>query len=83
MLKQLFAPGTLIIGDYNSPRLRPAEYLSFIDTERGGFGVIYPEVMIFSEVLCPEENIITERNTTPNPPSGGSINDILYQTVDN
>jgi hypothetical protein len=70
MLKQLFASGTLIIGDYNSPRLRPAEYLSFIDPERGGFGVIYPKVMM-------------EGNTTPNPPSGGSINDILYQTVDN
>ena len=24
-------------------------YLSFIDPERGGFGVIFPEVMIFSE----------------------------------
>ena len=51
-------------------------YLSFIDPERGGFGVIFPEVMIFSEGLCPEENIITEGNITPNPPSGGSINDI-------
>jgi hypothetical protein len=36
-------------------------YLSFIDPERGGFGVIFPEV-IFSEGLCPEENIITEGN---------------------
>ena len=82
MLKQLFLSGTVIIGEY-SPRHRLAEYLSFIDPERGGFGVIYPEVMIFSEGICPEENIITEGNTTPNPPSGGSINDILYQTVDN
>jgi hypothetical protein len=49
------------------------EYLSFIDLERGGFGEILPEVMIFS----PEGNIITEGNISPNPPSGGSINDIL------
>jgi hypothetical protein len=37
-------------------------YLSFIDPERGGFGVIFPEG------LCPEENIITEGNITSNPP---------------
>jgi hypothetical protein len=46
-------------------------YLSFIDPERGGFGVIFPEVMIFSEELCPEENIITEGNITPNPRAEG------------
>jgi hypothetical protein len=34
-------------------------YLSFIDLERGGFGKILPEVMIFPEGLCPEGNIIT------------------------
>ena len=28
-------------------------YLSFIDPKRGGFGVIFPEVMIFSEGLFP------------------------------
>jgi hypothetical protein len=33
--------------------------------------------MIFSEGLCPEENIITEGNITQNPPSGGAINDII------
>ena len=49
------------------------EYLSFIDPERGRFGELYPEVMIF-----PEGNIITEGNISPNLPSGGSINDILY-----
>jgi hypothetical protein len=43
------------------------EYLSFIDPERGGFGVIFPEVMIFSEGLCPEENIITEENIAESP----------------
>jgi hypothetical protein len=48
-----------------------------------GFGVIFPEVMIFSEGLCPEKNIITEGNITPNPPSGGSINDILYRKLKN
>jgi hypothetical protein len=53
-LEQLFASGSVIIGEY-SPRLRLGEYLSFIDPERGGFGVIFPEVMIFSEGLCPEE----------------------------
>jgi hypothetical protein len=37
-------------------------YLSFIDPERGGFGGILPEVMIFPEGLCPEGNIITEGN---------------------
>jgi hypothetical protein len=42
-------------------------YLSFIDPERGGFGVIFPEVMIFSEGLCPEENIITEGNIAESP----------------
>ena len=43
------------------------QYLSFIDPERGGFGVIFPEVMIFSEGLCPEENIITEGNIAESP----------------
>jgi hypothetical protein len=42
-------------------------YLSFIDLERGGFGVVFPEVMIFSEGLCPEENIITEGNIAESP----------------
>jgi hypothetical protein len=42
-------------------------YLSFIDPERGGFGVIFPEVMLFSEGLCPEENIITEGNIAESP----------------
>jgi hypothetical protein len=42
-------------------------YLSFIDPKRGGFGVIFPEVMIFSEGLCPEENIITEGNIAESP----------------
>jgi hypothetical protein len=28
----------------------------YIDPKRGGFDGILPEVMIFSEVLCPEEN---------------------------
>ena len=37
-------------------------YLSFIDSERGGFGEIFPE-----------------GNISPNPPSRGSINDILYR----
>jgi hypothetical protein len=37
------------------------------------------EVMIFPEGLCPEGNIITEGNISSNPPSGGSINDILYR----
>ena len=57
------------------------EYLSFIDLERGGFGEILPEVMIFPEGLCPEGNINTEGNISPNPPSGGSINDILYRKL--
>ena len=48
--------------------------LSFIDPERGGFGKVFPEVMIISE-----GNIITEGNISPNPPNGGSINDILYR----
>jgi hypothetical protein len=50
-------------------------YLSFIDLERGGFGEILPEVMIF--II----NIITEGNISLNPPSGGSINDILYRKL--
>jgi hypothetical protein len=33
--------------------------------------------MIFSEGLFLEENIITEGNIPPKPPSGGSINDII------
>ncbi len=44
------------------------EYLSFIDPERGVFGEIFPE-----------GNIITSGNISPNTPSGGSINDILYR----
>jgi hypothetical protein len=48
-------------------RLLGRVYLSFIDPERGGFGVIFPEVMIFSEGLCPEENIITEGNIAESP----------------
>jgi hypothetical protein len=44
-------------------------YLSFIDLEREGFGGILPEVTIFSEGLCPEENIITEGNISTNAPS--------------
>jgi hypothetical protein len=56
-------------------------HLSFIDLERGGFGEILHEVMIFPEGLCPEGNIITEGNISPNPPSGGSINDILYRKL--
>jgi hypothetical protein len=59
------------------------KFLSFIDPERGGFGVIFPKVMIFSEGLCPEENIITEGNIMPNPTSEGSINDILYRKLKN
>jgi hypothetical protein len=57
------------------------EYLSFIDLERGGFGEILPEVMIFPEGLCPEGNIITSGNILPNPPNGRSINDILYRKL--
>ena len=60
-----------------SPRDRLSKeitQLSFIYPERGGFSEIFPEVMIF-----PEGNIITEGNISLNPPSGGSINDILYQ----
>jgi hypothetical protein len=57
------------------------EYLSFIDLERGGFGEILPEVMIFPEGLCPEGSFITDGNISPNPPSGGSINDIFYQKL--
>jgi hypothetical protein len=56
-------------------------YLSFIDLERGGFGEILPEEMIFPEGLGPEGNIITEGNISLNPPSGGSINDILYRKL--
>ena len=56
-------------------------YHLYIDLERGGFGEILPEVMIFPEGLCPEGNIITEGNISPNPPSGGSINDILYRKL--
>jgi hypothetical protein len=43
------------------------KYLSFIDQERGGFGLIFPSVMIFSEGLCPEENIITKGNIAESP----------------
>ena len=57
------------------------EHLSFIDLERGGFGEILPEVMIFPEGLCPKGNIITEGNISPNPPGGRSINDILYRKL--
>jgi hypothetical protein len=55
------------------------KYLSFIDLERGGFGGILPEVMIFST----SGNIITEGNISTNPPSGGSINDLLHRKLKN
>ena len=57
--------------------------LSFIDPQRGGFGGILPEVMIFPDGLCTEGNIITEGNISTNPASGGSINDILYRKLKN
>jgi hypothetical protein len=60
---------------------RDDRLLSFIDLEPGGFWEILPEVMIFPEGVCPEGNIITEGNISPNPPSGGSINDILYRKL--
>ena len=63
--------------------LRGVQLLPFIDPERGGFGGIFPEVMIFHEELCPEGNIITEGNISTNPKSGGSINDILYRKLKN
>ncbi len=34
-----------------------------------------------SRGACPEGNIIAEGNILPNPPSGGSINDILYRKI--
>jgi hypothetical protein len=37
--------------------------------------------MIFPEGLCPEGNINTEGNISPNPPSRRSINDILYRKL--
>ena len=46
------------------------EHLSFIDPPLGGFGKILPSAMI-----------IAEGNILPNPPSGGSINDILYRKI--
>ena len=43
------------------------KYLSFIDPERGRFGEIYPEVMMFSEGFSPREvlslNEIFRRNS--------------------
>ena len=42
--------------------------LSFIDPPLGGFGEILPEY--------------TSGNISQNPPSGGSINDILYRKND-
>ena len=59
-------------------------HLSFIDPERGRFGEILPEVMIFNiitEIGNIIANIITEGNISPNPPSEGSINDILYRKL--
>jgi hypothetical protein len=43
-----------LIYAYLRMRLYYSKYLLFIDPERGGFGVILPEVMVFSEGLsCP------------------------------
>ena len=44
--------------------------ISFIDPPLGGFGEIFPSVMIF-----PSGSIITSGNISPNPPRSGSIND--------
>jgi hypothetical protein len=47
--------------------------------------MIFPEGLNCPEIagLCPEGNIITEGNISTNPPSGGSINDILYRKLKN
>jgi hypothetical protein len=66
----------------NLQRFR-GEFLSLIDPLFVGFGVIFPSVMIFSSGQSPSENIITSGNITPNPTSGGSINDILYRKLKN
>ena len=60
----------------------PEKYLSFIDSERGGFGVIFPEVMIFPRGFAPRK-ISSLREISTNPPSGGSINVILYRKLKN
>ena len=44
--------------------------ISFIDPPLGGFGEIFPSVMIF-----PSGSIITSGNISPNPRRSGSIND--------
>ena len=52
--------------------------ISFIDPPLGGFSEILPSVMIFPSGQSPSGNIITSGNISPNPPSGGSINDKYY-----
>ena len=47
----------------------------FIDPPLGGFGEIFPSVMIFPHYFHFSDDIITSGNISPNPTSGGSIND--------
>jgi hypothetical protein len=56
----------------NSPPPPPRE---------GDSAKCYPKWWYFPRGFSPEGNIITEGNISPNPPSGGSINDILYRKL--
>jgi hypothetical protein len=55
--------------------------ISFIDPPLGGFSEILPSVMIVPSGQSPSGNIITSGNISPNPPSGGSINDKCTQHI--
>ena len=59
--------GSIISGHWTVLITVYMRYLSFINPERGGFGVILPEVMIFREGLRPEGNVITEGNVSTIP----------------
>ena len=70
---QIFGGGVRVAGGGPTQRvfLRDLENSVYIRN------ITQCKVMVFPEGLCPEGNIITEGNISPNPPSGGSINNIL------
>ena len=72
-----------LVGRHKTPAGK-GPFLSFIiiDPEQGAFGVIFPEVMIFSEGLVPRK-ISSLTEISPNSPREGPINDILYRKLKN
>jgi hypothetical protein len=57
--------------------------LSFIDPEGGGFGKVLPWSADMTRGFAPRKILSLRINISPNPPSGGSINDRLFRKLKN